>query len=105
MELEVLEGAARTIQQFRPRLFLENDRAAQSPALIEHLLALDYRLYWFTPPLYRADNFFGDEQNIFGRLASIDMLCVPRAGRLAITVTGCAEITSGDSKPPVPWNL
>jgi FkbM family methyltransferase len=105
MEFEVLEGAARTIQQFRPRLFLENDRAAQSPALIEHLLALDYRLYWFTPPLYRADNFFGDEQNIFGRLASIDMLCVPRAGRLAITVTGCAEITSGDSKPPVPWNL
>src|SRR5258708_33505318 len=32
MELDVLEGAATTLQQFRPRLYVENDRGDKSPA-------------------------------------------------------------------------
>jgi FkbM family methyltransferase len=58
MELDVLEGASSTLRQFRPLLYGENDQPEKSPPLIAYLLALDYRLYWLEPPLYRSDNFF-----------------------------------------------
>jgi FkbM family methyltransferase len=58
MELDVLEGAYSTLRQFRPLLYVENDQPEKSPPLIAHLLALDYRLYWLEPPLYRSDNFW-----------------------------------------------
>jgi hypothetical protein len=45
LEQEVLEGASDTLRRFRPRLYVENDRLEKSAALIEHLLALDYRLF------------------------------------------------------------
>jgi FkbM family methyltransferase len=100
MEREVLEGAADTLQRFRPRLYVENDRADRSAALIEQLMALDYRLYWHTPFLYDTDNFFGNQENIFGGIVSDNMLCVPRSGPLSITVQGLAEITSEHAVPP-----
>ena len=100
MELDVLEGANRTLQQFRPLLYVENDQPEKSPALIAYLLALDYRLFWLEPPLYRSDNFFGDTENIFESAVSADMVCVPRTGPLSIAVRNCVEITSPDSKRP-----
>jgi FkbM family methyltransferase len=100
MELDVLKGASNTLQRFRPRLYVENDRVDKSPALIEHLLALDYQLYWITPTIYRADNFFGDQENIFGHIVADNIICIPRTGRLAITITDLIEITSKDSRPP-----
>jgi FkbM family methyltransferase len=100
MELDVLEGATGMLQQLRPLLYVENDQPAKSPPLIAHLLALDYRLYWLEPPLYREDNFFGDPENIFETAVSADMVCVPRTGPLAISVRNCVEITSPDSKRP-----
>jgi FkbM family methyltransferase len=100
MELDVLEGASSTLRQFRPLLYVENDQPEKSPPLIAHLLALDYRLYWLEPPLYRSDNFFGDAENIFESAVSADMVCVPRTGPLAITVKNCVEITSPDAKRP-----
>ena len=100
MELDVLEGTTSTLQQFRPLLYVENDQPEKSPPLIAHLLARDYRLYWVLPLLYRPDNFFGDQENIFEATLSADMLCVPRTGPLSINVRNCVEITSPDSKRP-----
>jgi FkbM family methyltransferase len=100
MEQEVIEGASDTLRRFRPRLYVENDRAEKSPALIEQLLALDYRLYWHTPFLYESDNFFGDQENVFEGIVSDNMVCVPRSGPLAMTVLGLVEITSKDALPP-----
>src|SRR5438067_6170352 len=100
MELDVLEGANRTLQQFRPLRYVENAQPEKSPALIAYLLALDYRLFWLEPPLYRSDNFFGDTENIFESAVSADMVCVPRTGPLSIAVRNCVEITSPDSKRP-----
>jgi FkbM family methyltransferase len=105
MELDVLEGANSTLRRFRPRLYVENDRPEKSPPLIAHLLALDYRLYWFLPLLYRSDNFFGDPEDIFEKTVSADMVCVPRTGPLSITVRNCVEITSPDSKRPRGYNV
>jgi FkbM family methyltransferase len=100
MELDVLQGAANTVRRFRPRLYVENDRPDKSQALIEHLLALGYRLYWHTPCLYNADNFFGDSENIFPSIVSDNMVGIPRTGPLSIRVEGLIEITSKDATPP-----
>jgi FkbM family methyltransferase len=78
MELEALNGAADTIRRLRPALYVENERDNQSAALITLLLSYGYRLYWHAPLLFRADNFTGDRENIFGRIASHNMLCIPR---------------------------
>ena len=100
MELDVLQGAAHTLERFRPRLYVENDRPENSPSLIRHLLALDYRLYWHFPLLYNADNYFGDREDIFPGIVSDNMVAVPRTGPLSIGVEGLIEIISEDASPP-----
>lgn len=93
MEGEVLAGARETIERCRPTLYVENDRREKSAALIELLLGMNYRLYWHLPPLFNAKNFFGDSENIFGRIVSINMLCLPR--EVSQKIQG-REITSPD---------
>ena len=77
-EAAVVHGAAETIARCRPILYVENAYADKSPALIEQLLALNLRLYRHVPPLFNHDNFFAHHQDIFNRVASYNMLCVPR---------------------------
>lgn len=77
MEIDVLRGAAQTIAQFRPLIYVENDRVEKSAELIELLLKHNYELYWHTPALFNRDNFAGDPENVFGTIVSINMLCFP----------------------------
>jgi FkbM family methyltransferase len=84
MEAEVLRGAAETIRRHRPLLYVENDRVERSAGLIALLLSWNYRLYWHMPPLYERDNFFGDQENLFPGIVSINMFGVPLERDLAI---------------------
>jgi dTDP-4-amino-4,6-dideoxygalactose transaminase len=77
MELEVLKGADATIRQHMPVVFVENDRKEKSADLIQHIHKLGYQLYWFTPPLYNPDNFYHNEENIYGNTITRNMLCLP----------------------------
>lgn len=77
MEEEVLAGATETITRHRPLLYVENDRAAKSRSLIESILAHSYRLWWHGPALFNPENFFGDPENIFERMVSFNMICIP----------------------------
>lgn len=95
MELDVLNGAAATIARHRPLLYVENDRRARSPALIDALLSLDYRLFWDRPPLYNRDNFYGVGDNVFGTIASRNMFCFPREQERR--VIGGIEATSPEA--------
>jgi len=87
MEGAVLQGAEATVAKFRPLLYVENDLRERSPALIQQLFDLDYRLYWHCPPMFNEDNFYGNKENVFvsrterGVLqrCNINMLCVPKA--------------------------
>jgi FkbM family methyltransferase len=74
MEGEVVAGAESAIRRHHPALYIENDRAESSEALIESLLALDYRLYWHLPPLFNPGNWFGNPENVFGGIVSANML-------------------------------
>ncbi len=85
MELPVLRGAADTIRKFHPILYVENDRLESSPALIEYLLALDYKLYWHLPPLYHPANFFANPVNVFGNVVSSNMLCIHSSVKSSIS--------------------
>lgn len=94
MEVEALRGAADTIRRCRPALYVENDREERSSALIALLLSYGYRLYWHAPFLFQSDNFAGETENIFGRIASFNMLCVPRESDGGIS--GLVEVSGPD---------
>jgi len=76
-ESKVLDGAAETLKRCRPALYVENDRPEKSPRLIQQLMDLGYRLWWHSTPLYRPDNFRDNPENVFGDLASLNMIAVP----------------------------
>jgi len=78
MESQVIEGGANTIDKLRPILYVENDRREKSSELIQLLLAMNYSLRWHFTPLFNENNFAGNSENVFGRVVSINMLCVPR---------------------------
>jgi FkbM family methyltransferase len=96
-ELAVLEGAAATIERSRPLLYVENDRAAGSKALIQWLLDHGYRLWWHLPLLFNSANMKGVAQNIYPGVVSINMLCVP-VGR-ECPVGGLQEILEAGIHP------
>jgi len=83
-ELRVLKGSSELIQRSRPLLYVENDRIEQSQELIEWLWGKDYNLWWHTPPLFNPQNFFGVKKNLYGRVASFNMLGVPREVKVGV---------------------
>jgi FkbM family methyltransferase len=78
MEQTVLEGATETIRRLSPLLYVENDRQEKSAALIHYIHNLGYHMYWHTPPLFNPKNFAGNPENVFGNIASMNMICIPK---------------------------
>ena len=74
MEHEVIRGATKLIKEYKPVLYVENDRLNKSKELIELIWSLDYRLFWHQPPLFSPNNFSGDPENIFPGIISLNML-------------------------------
>ena len=73
-------------------LYVENDRQARSAELIGLLQQYGYRLYWHLPPLYTANNFRADTENIFGNKVSVNMIGIP-AEIPQSTLTNLREVT------------
>lgn len=92
MELVVLRGAERLLATCQPVLYFENDRTDKSPALLGHLLERGYRLFWHLPPMYAGDNFFGNVNNVFGRIVSVNVLGIPPS--LRADIQGLRQIAS-----------
>ena len=93
MEREVLLGAHGTIARLQPALYVENDRAEHSRALILLLFELGYRLWWHITPLFNPHNFFRHPHDIFGEVVSFNMIGFPRRDPPAIQLP---EILSPD---------
>jgi FkbM family methyltransferase len=100
METEALRGAAATIARFRPMLYVENDRQARSAELIGLLQQYSYRLYWHLPPLYNANNFRADADNIFGDKVSVNMIGIP--AEVPQSLSNLREVT-GPTDHVVTW--
>jgi len=84
MELQVLKGASETLKRCQPILYIENDRPDKATALVQHLHQLGYQMYWHKPLIYNPDNFCHNSHNVFGRIASINMLCVLPEHQVAV---------------------
>lgn len=78
MEERVLRGAARTIEKHRPFLYVENDRREKSESLRRYIASLGYRMWDHFPPFWNPQNFARKKRNIFGDLASQNLLCHPK---------------------------
>jgi FkbM family methyltransferase len=79
MEADVLRGAARTVEQFKPILYVENDRQDKAPELVRQIDSMGYNMYWHLPYYFSPNNFLGNPQNAFPGLVSINMLCVHKS--------------------------
>jgi hypothetical protein len=76
--LSALRGSEQLLKQFKPVLYVENDRLEKSEALTRLIASFDYRMYWHLPPLFNPNNFFANTMNLFPTVVSANMLCVPR---------------------------
>jgi len=76
MEEGVLKGSKKIINKFKPLLYIENDRQEKSESLIKYIKSLGYELYWHLPKLYNQNNFNKNNENIFGNIVSVNMLCI-----------------------------
>lgn len=103
MEIDVLAGAQNTIQRCRPILYLENDRAEKSAALIARVLAMGYRAWWHLVPLFNPNNHANNPDNIFADTVSVNMLCQP--AEFAFSVDDLREITDPAERWDVPLHI
>jgi FkbM family methyltransferase len=87
-ELEVLRSGRETITRFRPIVYFENDERTRSPALLGHMLAQDYALFWHRAPIFEPDNYFGNPVNHWAPqiVLSMMILAVPREKAAALTI-------------------
>lgn len=103
MERDVLQGARRFLERFRPVLYVENDRLDRSRALIELLSALEYRAYWHVAPLFNEENFLGNRDNVFPEVVATNMLCVPRERPLDFSGPAFPEASDPSKHPFGDW--
>ena len=78
MEADVLAGAEATIKRCRPLLYVENEHAPTSAALIRQIQGYGYRLWDHRPPLFNPGNKAGVSENLYPNVVSLNMLCVPQ---------------------------
>ena len=77
MEKDVLEGAHKTINQFRPILYLENNNRIYSQELLKHLKQIKYKVHWHLISYFREKNFANYQKNIFDGALELNILCIP----------------------------
>ena len=90
MELGVLRGSRGMIMEYKPVIYVENDRKDQSPLLIDYLKEMGYFCYWHMTPLYNPGNVRGNPVNVFGDACSLNMLCLPEQ----VDVPGLLPVTT-----------
>jgi FkbM family methyltransferase len=79
MELEVLHGATNLIRTFLPALYVENDREERAAELTAFITSLGYDMFAHDPPLFNSANYFNNPENVFSRIVSKNLFCVPSA--------------------------
>ena len=97
MELGVLKGAWRTIERYRPLVYVENDRPGRSEALTQFIHDLGYVMYWHRPPLYNAENYYQNPVNIFGQILSYNLFCLHSSEN--VVMQGFEQVFPGDRHP------
>ena len=103
MEKEVIDGALKTIDKFRPILYLENNYQASSPELLKLLANINYQPYWHVISYYRPENFNKYVNNIFSTSLELNLLCRPN--ELYINTLGLPAVIEPNQWLPNDINL
>jgi hypothetical protein len=95
MEPDVIAGARRTIERFRPVIYCENNTLDKTAGTIAAIGNLGYRAWWHISSYYNPDNFFGEKENLFARFVpESNMLCTPPNAK--IVVEGLIPVEGAD---------
>jgi FkbM family methyltransferase len=84
MEEKVLRGGEKTIRQYWPIIYVESDRPEKDESLRAFICSLGYEIYTHNPPFWNAANFFEAQNNVFGEVVSLNLLCLPKARKTEI---------------------
>ena len=83
-ELNIILGSQKIIDTHRPFLYLENDDINTSKTLIEKVKHMGYIMFWHLPKLYNPNNFFKNNENVFPKLISCNMLCIHQSTEIKL---------------------
>jgi len=94
MEGDVVNGATKLINKFRPFMYIENDKEDRYQDLILLVQSLGYSVYWHVPRMFNPDNYAGNNEDI--KIVSFNMICVPNE---CSPLPGCKKITNPNYHP------
>ena len=77
MELDILTGGKRFLKKFRPILWIENHQFYPNE-INKFLLENDYNAYWAYSNIFNESNHFINNNNYFGKLATLNTLAIPK---------------------------
>ena len=83
-ELNIIIGAKKIIDKYKPYLYVENDDVNTSKNLIEKIKSMGYVMFWHKPPLFNPNNFLKNSNNIFSNIVSFNMLCIHDSVRIKL---------------------
>lgn len=75
MEKEALEGATKKIKEFKPMLYVEDDRKDKTVELRSFIKSLGYKMYVHTPRFFNQYNFYEEPENQFNDTISLNLFC------------------------------
>ena len=86
MEKKVLNGAIKTIKNFLPILFVENNIQEKSESLLKFIMSLEYDCWWHFASYYNENNFYQNSYNIFANVGrpEINVLCLPKKWQVQV---------------------
>ena len=65
-----------------PVLYVESDRLDRADDVIRFIDQLGYDIYWHCPAMFNRENFFNNQQNVFGNTISRNLLCMARGSKV-----------------------
>jgi FkbM family methyltransferase len=77
MELDVLLGAKKTTERWRPPIYFEQTREQGFPEIFDLFHRLNYLLFWHVTDPFNRHNLRGESVNIFGGSMEINVLALP----------------------------
>jgi FkbM family methyltransferase len=77
MELDILTGGKNFLKKFRPILWIENHQFYPNE-INKFLLENDYNAYWAYSNIFNESNYFINNNNYFGKLATLNTLAIPK---------------------------
>ena len=91
-EANVLAGAARTLQEHKPKLYVDAYVQVERKTTVKVLEELGYEVFLHTPLLFNPKNIAGQQTNIFGEQRSDKFFALPEGHGL--TLKNMQKVTS-----------